>query len=82
MKTKTPARLRREESWNLAEKLVYKSRGAEYTKKVNPYKAEFDYQRFERFYNQIRQKYHFMQREFKEMAEVYGLDITALKIND
>lgn len=82
MKNRTPSRLRREISWNLAEKLVYKCRGAKYNTAINPYKVSFDSHRFERFYSQIREKYHFMEKEFKQIAEVYGLDTAYLKIND
>ncbi len=82
MKTKNPSRLRREESWNLAEKLVYKHRGADYNKKINPYKKDFDHMRFERFYVQQREKYLFNCHEFKDMCEMHGFDINSLKENE
>lgn len=82
MKNKRPSQIRRLKSYELAHKLAYKYRGAEYDSKINPYKTAFEIERFQRFYNQHCDKYRFAKSEFEDMAMVYGLDLNSLKEND
>lgn len=73
MSNLSPSKIAKKTVYLVAETAVYKSKGIEYNKELNPYKENTkNFENFEKFYNKIRVKYHRLEVEWKDLMEVYG----------
>lgn len=70
-KANSPTKIKRQAIFDLATKIVYRNKGAEYQEKFNPFKDN-DRERFKKFYNKTRDFYHRMECEFDHLAAVMG----------